>query len=119
MKLVSLSPLPPESIASSLPPELGIEVVVPDERTEEAARRAVADADLVLGDFQSEIPVTAEVVAAMGRVRHFHQPTTGYDLVDVAALTAAKVPFTNASRGARRASARGLLGDAGGAARPL
>jgi phosphoglycerate dehydrogenase-like enzyme len=96
MKLVSLSPLPPESFAGQIPE--GIEVAVPEERTEEGARRAVADADMVLGDFSSEIPVTAAVVAAMARVRHFHQPITGYDLVDVAALTAVGIPFTNAGR---------------------
>jgi phosphoglycerate dehydrogenase-like enzyme len=98
MRLLSLSPLPPEAIAANLDPSLGIEVVVPDERTEAAAIRAVAGAELVLGDYASEIPVTAAVVAAMDRVRHLHQPITGYDLVDVDALTAAGIPMTTAGR---------------------
>jgi D-3-phosphoglycerate dehydrogenase len=98
MKLLNLSPLPAEAIAANLDDDLGIEVVVPAERTEDAARDAVRGVELVLGDFSSEIPVTAAVVAAMDRVRHFHQPITGYDLVDVDALAAAGIPMTTAGR---------------------
>jgi D-3-phosphoglycerate dehydrogenase / 2-oxoglutarate reductase len=98
MRLLNLSPLPPEAIAANLDPALGVEVVNPAERTEEAARAAARGAAVVLGDFASEIPVTADVVAAMTSVRHVHQPITGYDLVDVDALTAAGIPFTNAGR---------------------
>ena len=94
MRLVNLSPLPAEAVAANLPE--GFEVVVPAQRTTAAAAAAMPGADLVLGDYQSEIEVTAEVVAAMDRVRLFHQPTTGYDLVDVDACAAAGIPVTNA-----------------------
>ena len=96
MKLVNLSPLPSESLAPSLPE--GWDVVAPAERTSQAAAVVMPGADLVLGDYQSEIDVTGEVVAAMDRVRLFHQPTTGYDLVDVDACAAAGIPVTNAGR---------------------
>lgn len=96
MKLVNLSPLPSESLAPSLPE--GFEVVAPADRTAAAAAAVMPGADLVLGDYQSEIDVTADVVAAMDRVRLFHQPTTGYDLVDVDACAAAGIPVTNAGR---------------------
>jgi phosphoglycerate dehydrogenase-like enzyme len=98
MKLVCLSPFPPEAIADNLDPDLGVEVVVPGERTSQGAVAVLPGADLVLGDYSSEIAVTAAVVAAMERVRLFHQPITGYDLVDVDALTDAGIPFTNAGR---------------------
>ena len=96
MKLVNLSPLPGEALAPNLPD--GFEVVAPAQRTSAAAAAVMPGADLVLGDYQSEIEVTAEVVAAMDRVRLFHQPTTGYDLVDVDACAAAGIPVTNAGR---------------------
>ena len=94
MKLVNLSPLPAESLAPNLPDD--VDLVAPAERTTEAAAAVMPGADIVLGDYQSEIDVTAEVVAAMDRVRLFHQPTTGYDLVDVDACAAAGIPVTNA-----------------------
>lgn len=94
MRIVNLSPLPAEAIAANLPD--GFDVVVPAERTTAGALAVMPGADLVLGDYQSEIEVTAEVVAAMDSVRLFHQPTTGYDLVDVDACAAAGIPVTNA-----------------------
>ena len=94
MRLVNLSPLPAESLAPNLPDDF--ELVAPAERTTEAAAAVMAGADIVLGDYASEIDVTAEVVAAMDRVRLFHQPTTGYDMVDVDACAAAGIPVTNA-----------------------
>ena len=94
MKLVNLTPLPNEALAPNLPD--GFEVVAPAQRTSAAAAAVMAGADLVLGDYQSEIEVTADVVAAMDRVRLFHQPTTGYDLVDTDACAAAGIPVTNA-----------------------
>ena len=95
MKVVNLSPLPAEAIAANLPGDF--EVVAPAERTSDAARAVMPGADLVLGDYQSEIAVTADVVAAMDRVRLFHQPITGFDLVDADALAAAGIPLTNAA----------------------
>ena len=94
VKLVNLTPLPSEALAPNFPG--GFEVVDLAERTSAAAAAAMAGAELVLGDYQGEIDVTAEVVAAMDRVRLFHQPTTGYDRVDVDACATAGIPVTNA-----------------------
>lgn len=96
MRVLLLSPLPPEAVSHNLPADLDVEVLVPKERTVEAVIDAVRDVDIVMGDYSREIPVTAEVVAAMDRVVHFHQPTTGYDAVDDAALTRRGIPLTNA-----------------------
>lgn len=93
-----LSPLPPEALTANLPEELGVEAFVPSERTSAAAAAAAADADMVVGDFSGEIPVTAAVVAAMDRAVHFHHPTTGYDSVDAAALARRGIPLTTAGR---------------------
>lgn len=96
MRVLLLSPLPPEAVSHNLPDKLGVEVVVPAERTVEAVLAVAGDVDIVMGDYSREIPVTADVVAAMTRLRHFHQPTTGYDAVDHRALADAGVPLTNA-----------------------
>jgi D-3-phosphoglycerate dehydrogenase len=96
MKLVNLTPLPNEALAPNLPD--GFEVVAPAARTSAGAAAVMPDADLVLGDYQGEVEVTADVVAAMDRVRLYHQPTTGYDIVDVDACAAAGIPVTNAGR---------------------
>ncbi len=98
MRLVCLSPLPPEAVTANLPDELAIEVVVPAERTPAAAAAVMPGAQLVLGDYTSEIAVDADVVAAMDQVKLFHQPTTGYDRVDVDACARAGIPVTNAGR---------------------
>jgi phosphoglycerate dehydrogenase-like enzyme len=94
VKIVNLSPLPGEALAPNLPD--GVEVVDLPERTTAAAAAAMPGADLVIGDYQGEVEVTADVVAAMDRVRLYHQPTTGYDIVDVDACAAAGIPVTNA-----------------------
>ena len=94
MRLVNLTPLPGESLGPNLPE--GFEIVDLRERTSAAAAAVMPGADLVLGDYQGEVEVTAEVVAAMDRVRLYHQPTTGYDIVDVDACAAAGIPVTNA-----------------------
>ena len=94
MRLVNLTPLPGESLVPSLPD--GFEIVDVPERTSAAAAAVMPGADLVLGDYQGEVEVTAEVVAAMDRVRLYHQPTTGYDIVDVDACAQAGIPVTNA-----------------------
>lgn len=96
MRVLLLSPLPPEAVSTNLDPALGIEVIVPSERTVAAVIAAVRDVDIVMGDYSREIPVTAEVVAAMDRVIHFHQPTTGYDAVDDKALAVRGIPLTHA-----------------------
>lgn len=94
MRLVNLTTLPAEALSPNLP--AGFVVVDLPERTSAAAAGAMPGADLVIGDYQGEVEVTADVVAAMDRVRLFHQPTTGYDLVDVDACAAAGIPVTNA-----------------------
>lgn len=93
---MNLTTLPNEAFAPNLPD--GIQIDKPAERTTPAAVAVMPGADLVIGDFQGQIDVDAGVVAAMDRVRLFHQPTTGYDRVDAEALAAAGIPLTNAGR---------------------
>lgn len=98
MRVLLLSPLPAEAVTANLPQGLGVEVVTLEERTQDAVLRGVSGIDFVMGDYSGEIAVTADVVAAMDRVRLFHQPTTGYDQVDVDACARQGIPVTNAGR---------------------
>ena len=93
-RLAALVPMPAEAVRG-FAPDLPVEVVVPDERTPEAARRAVADADLLLGDFTGLLRVDAELVAAGPRLAFVQQPTVGVEHIDTAACAAAGIPVAN------------------------
>lgn len=96
MRVANLSPLPREALTLSLEELTDLEVVAPEPRDQAGVLAAVARADVILGDYAFELAVDRVVVAAMERVRLFHQPTTGYDRVDAEALAAAGIPLTNA-----------------------
>lgn len=93
-KLTALVPMPAEAVAG-FAPGLDVEVRVPAERTPEAAREAVADADLVLGDFTGLLRVDADLVAAAPRLAFVQQPSVGVEHIDLAACAAAGIPVAN------------------------
>lgn len=107
--VTSLSPVPGEILTGQLPSSLDVHVATPLERTHEGTVAAMAGADLVVGDFSGELVVDAEVVAAMDTVQLFHQFATGYDRIDVDALTAAGIPLTNAGDAASIALAEHVV----------
>ena len=96
MRLACLSPMARDYLETRIPDEYGVEVAVLDDRTAATAERLVADADLVLGDHSHEIAIDGDLVAAMGRAQLLHQPSTGYDGIDLDACTAHGIPVTNA-----------------------
>jgi phosphoglycerate dehydrogenase-like enzyme len=91
-------PLPAEAVLGFIPEGLEVDPVAPAERTSAAAAAAMAGADVVIGDYSAEIEVTAEVVEALDRVRLIHQPSTGYESIDVDACATRGIPVTNAGR---------------------
>jgi D-3-phosphoglycerate dehydrogenase len=93
-RLAALVPMPAEAVRG-FAPDLPVDVVVPDERTPEAARRAVADADLLLGDFSALLRVDRELVAAAPRLAFVQQPTVGVEHIDLDACAAAGIPVAN------------------------
>jgi len=52
-------------------------------------------ADIVIGDYTFRIPITAEMVESMGKVKLIAQPSTGYDHIDLAACRRKGIPVTN------------------------
>ena len=53
------------------------------------------EADIVIGDYTFRIPITAEMVESMGKVKLIAQPSTGYDHIDLAACRKKGIPVTN------------------------
>ena len=93
-RLTALVPMPAEAVAG-FAPGLPVEIRVPEERTAEAARAAVADADLLLGDFTGLLRVDAGLVAAAPRLAFVQQPTVGVEHIDLAACAARGIPVAN------------------------
>lgn len=92
--LAALVPMPAEAVRG-FAPDLPVRIVVPEERTPEAARAAVSEADLLLGDFTALLRVDADLVAAAPRLAFVQQPTVGVEHIDLAACTAAGIPVSN------------------------
>lgn len=93
--LLALPPLDADVLAM-LFAELPIDVLVPAERTPDAALALAPAADLLLGDWSGAMPITAELVEAAPRLCLVQQPSAGVDAIDVAACTAAGIPVANA-----------------------
>lgn len=94
-RLLALPPLD-ESLLQALFADLPVTVSVPAERTPAAVTAAVAEADLLLGDWTGGLHLTAEQVAAAPGLAFVQQPSVGVDSLDVDALAAAGVPVANA-----------------------
>jgi D-3-phosphoglycerate dehydrogenase len=95
-RLLALAPLDLE-LWKALFDGLPIEVTVPAERTQTAVADAIADADLVVGDWTGALRIGAAEVAAASRLAFVQQPSVGVDTLDVDALAAAAVPAANAA----------------------
>jgi D-3-phosphoglycerate dehydrogenase len=93
--LLALPPLD-RGLLAGLFADIPVELVVPAERTPDAARAAAAAADLVMGDWTGVTGVTADLVAAAPNLVFVQQPSVGVDAVDVDACTTAGVPVANA-----------------------
>ncbi len=93
-RLAAFVPMPVEAVRG-FAPDLPVEITVPAERTPEGARAAVADADLLLGDFTSLLRVDEALLAAAPRLAFVMQPTVGVEHIDLAACAARGIPVAN------------------------
>jgi glyoxylate reductase len=94
-KLVSTAPLHLEGTRKFVPPDTDADVVVLDPRTEDAAVEAVRDADIVIGDYLFEVPISRRVIEAMQRCVLIQQPSAGYQQIDVKAAAERGIPVAN------------------------
>src|SRR3954468_14737850 len=95
-RLLALAPLDLE-LWKALFGDLPLDVVVPSERTQPAVAAAIAEAEIVVGDWTGALRVSAEEVAVAPRLAFVQQPSVGVDTLDVDALAAAGVPAANAA----------------------
>jgi D-3-phosphoglycerate dehydrogenase len=93
-RLVSLLPLPAEAVRVFVG-DLPVDIVVPESRDAAGVHAALADADLVLGDFSGEIRIGPGEVAAAPRLVFVQQPSVGVELIDLEACAAAGVVVSN------------------------
>ncbi|MBO2447173.1 2-hydroxyacid dehydrogenase [Actinomadura barringtoniae] len=95
-RILSLPPLD-EGLVRALFAQLGdaAEITFPATRDRAGLHAALADADIVIGDFTGELALDAEAVAAAPRLAFVQQPSVGTDSLDLDALAAAGVPVAN------------------------
>ncbi|RAY15035.1 3-phosphoglycerate dehydrogenase [Actinomadura craniellae] len=95
-RVLSMLPLP-EELVRRIFASLGgtAELTFPATRDQAALHAALADADVVIGDYTGELPLDAAAVAAAPRLAFVQMPQVGVDSCDLPALTAARVPVAN------------------------
>lgn len=100
LKVLVLSPMPEglirlffaESLEKS---KLDADFTTINEPGSEKLRKALSDADIVIGDYTFKVPITAEMVDLMAKVKLIAQPSTGYDHIDLAACKRKGIPVSN------------------------
>jgi D-3-phosphoglycerate dehydrogenase len=95
-RLLALPPLD-ESLLGALFADLPVQVIVPSERSPAAVTTALADADLVLGDWTGALRIDAAALPAPCPLAFVQQPSVGVDSVDVDGLAARGIPVANAA----------------------
>jgi len=93
--IVSTAPFPADALWKFLPEGTEADIVVVEPRTEDAAVAAVADADIVIGDFTFTVPITRRVIEAMTRCRAILQPSAGFQQIDHDAAAEHGIPVCN------------------------
>ena len=78
-----------------VPADVSADVEVLAPRTEDAAAAAVADADIVIGDYAFEVPLTRRVIERMEHCRLIQQPSAGYQQIDTAAAAERGIAVAN------------------------
>jgi len=107
-RLLALAPLGEDLIRQLFEP-LGAEVLLPAVRDRDGLHAALADADLVLGDFTGTLAMDAAAVAAAPGLAFLQMPSVGVDSCDLGALAAAGVPVANTSGANARSVAEWAL----------
>jgi D-3-phosphoglycerate dehydrogenase len=107
-RLLALLPLG-EDIVRHVFGSLNVEITLPAGRDRDGLHEALADADLVVGDYSGELALDAAAVAAAPRLAFAQMPSVGVDSCDVGALTGAGVPLANTAGANARSVAEWAL----------
>ena len=93
--LLSLAPVPRERVEAWFDGIAGLRIELPAERTAEAVRAAIGDADIVISDWSGALRVDRLEIAAAEHLAFLMSPSVGLDNVDLDDLTAAGVVVAN------------------------
>lgn len=97
-RILSLPPIGEDIVRGLFAPLAdAAEVRFPETADRAGLHAALADADIVVGDFTGRLGLDAEAVAAAPHLAFVQMPAVGTDSLDVAALTARDVPVANAA----------------------
>jgi len=100
VRILVLSPMP-EGLIRLLFAEtmekykIEADFVTVNEPGSERLREELPEADIVIGDYTFKVPITAEMVNLMSKVRLIAQPSTGYDHIDLVACKKKGIPVCN------------------------
>ena len=92
-KVLALSPLPPEALGAFVPD--GAELVPLTERTPDGLRAALAEAEIVVGDWSYQLKMDADAIDAAPHLALVQHPSVGYDSTDLEVATANGVAVAN------------------------
>jgi len=98
MKILNTAPMSDntlKSIIESKAQGLSFIVVEAHKMEEEKLSAAIADADIVLGDYTGATPITRRIVQAARKLKLIQQPSVGYNHIDIAACTEFNIPVAN------------------------
>ncbi|MEM4770922.1 MAG: 2-hydroxyacid dehydrogenase, partial [Acidilobaceae archaeon] len=98
---LSFSPLPAELIRALIAPyrsmlDRDVDVIVfRDIKDWEKLSTLLKSADVIIGDYTMEVPITRDMCYAMEKVRLIAQPSTGFDHIDIDACAERGIPVAN------------------------
>ena len=98
MKILNTTPMHGRALQKAFQAKAsGIHFTIADAHRlpEDELMAAIADADLVLGDYSGGTPITRRVVSAAKQLKFIQQPSAGYNHIDVNACRDAGIPVAN------------------------
>jgi phosphoglycerate dehydrogenase-like enzyme len=110
-RILALVPLG-EDLVRPMFADLDVEVGFPETRDRDGMQAALAEAELVIGDFTGTLRLDAAAVGAAPSLAFVQMPQVGVDSCDLPALSAAGVPVANTAGANARAVAEWALGAA-------
>jgi glyoxylate reductase len=98
MKILNTAPMSGTGLKKGIEariPGVAFSVVDVHKVPEDKLIAEIADADLLLGDYTGNTPITRAVVQAAGKLKLIQQPSVGYNHIDIAACREFGIPVAN------------------------
>lgn len=99
-KIVSLSPFPAGVIQFLVSPYLAgreVEILAAEKNEEEYLIELIKDADILIGDFTFNIPITRKMLSSASKLKFIQQPTVGYQHIDIQSAREFNIPVANSA----------------------